>query len=239
MSVFDDTWDVVINLGIKCNTLSLSVRGGVRYFSSPFDNIDTVEGLRESADLLSERFEGYFQNIEKWHIKNHLDRETNEVHTKILWHENSPNVFYPHFNERWLSGDGITPEQLTVWKESHELDLETIFPELSKLFNTRQQRLVRLLETGLNVLFLRVDERRNVERRIVPTNSQYDFEYFVGKISAAFPSSNIKCLYFYCQGDNLRREFSDTDKLCFKEIPNLDSREEEDSYVISHLQNLK
>ena len=239
MGIFDKDWDIVVNLGIKCNTLSLSVKGGVRYFSSPFDNIDTVEGLRECGDLLASKFNGYFDDVENWKVKNHLNRETNEVHTKILWHKDTPSVYYPHFNERWLSGRGISGEELQIWKSDPKLDVHTIFPDLSQVFSVRQKRLVKLLESGLRILFLRVDERRNVENRITPTNTQEDFEYFIDKVSKAFPDTEVSCLYLYCQDQDSPRNFENSEYIEYLEIPIAENRETEDQFVIDTLKKLQ
>ena len=46
--IFETDWNIVVNLGIKCNTLGISRSAEVRYYSSPFDNMDTVEGLTET-----------------------------------------------------------------------------------------------------------------------------------------------------------------------------------------------
>ncbi len=54
--LFETDWNIVVNLGIKCNTLGISRSAEVRYYSSPFDNMDTVEGLTETADLMSTGF---------------------------------------------------------------------------------------------------------------------------------------------------------------------------------------
>lgn len=232
-NIFDEKWDCVINLGIKCNTLSLSRESGVRYFSSPFDNIDTVEGLCTVAELLTSKFEGYWDDLSDWRIENHFIRGSDEVNTKLLWHKDSPDVYYPHMNERWLTND-LTPEGLAEWKKSKDLDISSVFPDLKDVFKTRQDRLIALLESGLNLLFLRVDERKNI-KRIVNNNSDEDINYFIEKVRSSFPSSNIKLLYFYCSTNEVKRKLVSTDLIEVIPVPeNVDERE----YVISILKTL-
>ena len=61
--IFETDWNIVVNLGIKCNTLNISRSAKVRYYSSPFDNMDTVEGLVDCAKLMADGFDGYFDDI--------------------------------------------------------------------------------------------------------------------------------------------------------------------------------
>jgi hypothetical protein len=67
-SLLNTEWNIVVNLGIKCNALGIARDAKVRYYSSPFDNIDTVEGLGEIGELLVSGFADYWSDMNDWKI---------------------------------------------------------------------------------------------------------------------------------------------------------------------------
>ena len=93
----------------------------VRYYSSPFDNMDNYEGLTETADLMSSGFTNYFDDINDWEIKNEIAPRSTEIRNKIVWHKDTPNVYYPHFADVWFK-ETMTKEELHTWKVADKLD---------------------------------------------------------------------------------------------------------------------
>lgn len=235
MSIFNEEWDIVCNLGVKCNTLPFSREAGVRTFSSPFDNIDTVEGLIDLADLLSSRFYDYWLDIDNWRIRNDYAPKTNVLRAKVLWHKDFPGVFYPHFNEAWLSGNYLNSEELKRWRDSPELDIEPIFYDLKKIFSQRESRLVKMLDQGLNVLFLRVDESRSL-RRIHGFNENNQLNYFANKVASSFVNSNVKVAYFYHTNENFDRVLTSNERVECIKIPSIEIERE---FLIDKLKSLR
>ena len=161
--IFDISWNIVVNLGIKCNTLGISRSAKVRYYSSPFDNMDTVEGLTETADLMSTGFANYFDDKSNWKIKNEIAPRSTEIRNKIVWHKDTQNVYYPHFADVWFK-DTMTKEELHDWKTSNELNIDPIWNGIKRVFGNRQQRLYSQLKSKNKILFFRADERRQLKR---------------------------------------------------------------------------
>ena len=125
----------------------------VRYYSSPFDNMDTVEGLAETADLMSSGFVNYFDDINDWEIKNEIAPRSTEIRNKIVWHKDTPNVYYPHFADVWFK-ETMTKEELQTWKTADKLDIQPIWEDVKRVFGNRQQRLVsQLKKQKQNIVF--------------------------------------------------------------------------------------
>ena len=80
MNIFDTEWNVAYNVGVKCNALDVT-KTGSKIFSSPWDNMDTVRGLTQTADLMASRFENYMADINDWTIWN---REQSNLDTTIM-----------------------------------------------------------------------------------------------------------------------------------------------------------
>jgi len=145
--IFETDWNIVVNLGIKCNTLGISRSAEVRYYSSPFDNMDTVEGLTETADLMSTGFANYFDDINEWDIKNEIAPRSTEIRNKIVWHKDTPNVYYPHFADVWFK-ENMTKDELHEWKVADNLTIEPIWEDMKRVFGNRQQRLASQLRSN-------------------------------------------------------------------------------------------
>lgn len=217
-SLLESSWNITVNLGIKCNALGISRQADVRYYSSPFDNIDTVDGLVNCGKLISRKFKGYFDSVDDWRIKNDIHRATNELRAKIKWHKDSPDIFYPHFYEAWIKG-ALTAAELDAWKKSLELDIKPVWNDLKEVFTRRQDRLIRILENPKNkVLFLRIDERRSL-KRLKNYNTQAEFDSFIESVTSAFPGNKIGLLYLYAQSDMIPRSFSNSENFEAIEIP--------------------
>jgi hypothetical protein len=195
IDIFDRDWNLILNLGIKCNAAPISKRLGHRYISSPFDNMDSVDGFVEAGQLIRERFSGYFDRRADWALRNHRAPHAHEIRAKILWNTSYPGLYYPHFYVRWF--EDLSPEDLTTWIADPEGTMDPVWDGMRKTFSTRQQRLVGLLERGNRVLFLRIEERGQ-QSRLRQRDLVSDLEAFNAAIAAGYPTLDFATLYFYC-----------------------------------------
>ena len=232
--VFETDWNIVVNLGIKCNTLSISRTANIRYYSSPFDNMDTVEGLVESAKLMVSGFDGYFDDIKDWDIKNEVAPRSTEIRNKIVWHKGSPDVYYPHFAPVWFEGN-LTEEELHDWKLSEQLTIEPIWEDMKRVFGNRQQRLASQLRSENKILFFRADEKRQL-KRVHGTSQDEHLEEFISIMRTAYPQTEIGLLYLYCNNDRFQRELTSSEWVHVELIP---EDIKEDEYAIERLKSLE
>ena len=93
MNIFDTDWNVVFNVGVKCNALDITKIAGVRYFSSPWDTMDTVCGLTQTAELMASGFENYMVDINDWIIW-YTEKQQQIRHRDYKW------CYYPHMLEK-------------------------------------------------------------------------------------------------------------------------------------------
>lgn len=201
-------WNIVINLGIKCNILSVSREAKVRYFSSPFDNMDTVTGLVDTANLMASKFEGYWDSKDEWVVVNeYAPRSNNEViRNKIVYHRDTPKVYYPHFADAWFK-ETLSKSELTEWKTGNKLTIDPIWTDFKRVFKNRQDRLVALLESDNKVLFVRADEPRQL-KRVCNTNQQEHIEEFIYKLQSKY--ENVGLMYLYCNNKKFQRRLRPT-----------------------------
>jgi hypothetical protein len=232
--IFDIDWNIVVNLGIKCNTLGISRTANVRYYSSPFDNMDTVEGLNATADLMSTGFANYFDDITEWGIKNEIAPRSTEIRNKIVWQKNTPTVYYPHFADVWFQNT-MSKDELHDWKLGEELTIEPIWEGMQRVFGNRQQRLFSQLKSNNKILFFRADEKRQL-KRVHSTNQDEHLEEFITKMQTAFPQTEIGLLYLYCNNARFERELSSSEYVHTELIP---PTIKEDKYSIERLGDLK
>tara|TARA_B100000676_G_C17945145_1_gene768761 strand:+ start:326 stop:1105 length:780 start_codon:yes stop_codon:yes gene_type:complete len=232
--IFDIDWNIVVNLGIKCNTLGISRSAEVRYYSSPFDNMDTVEGLVETADLMSTGFANYFDDINEWEIKNEIAPRSTEIRNKIVWHKSTPNVYYPHFADVWFK-ETMTKDELHDWKVADNLTIEPVWEGMKRVFGNRQQRLASQLRSNNKILFFRADEKRQL-KRVHSTNQDEHLEEFITKMQTAFPQTEIGLMYLYCNNARFERELSSSEYVHTELIPD---GMKEDEYAIKRLGDLK
>jgi hypothetical protein len=231
--IFDTDWNIVVNLGIKCNTLGISRSAKVRYYSSPFDNMDTVEGLVETADLMSTGFANYFDDINEWDIKNEIAPRSTEIRNKIVWHKDTPNVYYPHFADVWFK-DNMSKDELHDWKFGEELTIEPIWEDVKRVFGNRQQRLVSQLKSKNKILFFRADEKRQL-KRVHSTNQDEDLNEFINKMQTTFPQTEIGLMYLYCNNARFERTLTSSEYIHTELIP---EDIKEDEYSIQTLESL-
>ena len=215
--IFDTNWNIVVNLGIKCNTLKISRDAGVRYFSSPFDNMDTVEGLVETSHLISTKFVNYFSDIKMWNIRNEIAPRSSIIRNKIIWHKDTPNVYYPHFADSWFE-NSITKKELHEWKTTSNLNIEFIWSNFKRIFENRQKRLINHLENKNKILFFRADEPRQL-RRVYSTNQNKHLQEFISKIQLAFPKTEVGLMYLYCNNSKYKRNLISSESIYTECIP--------------------
>ena len=231
--IFETDWNIVVNLGIKCNTLGISRSAEVRYYSSPFDNMDTVEGLTETADLMSTGFANYFDDINEWDIKNEIAQRSTEIRNKIVWHKDTPNVYYPHFADVWFK-ENMTKDELHEWKVADNLTIEPIWEDMKRVFGNRQQRLASQLRSNNKILFFRADEKRQL-KRVHSTIQDDHLNELINKLQTAFPQTEIGLLYLYCNNAKFERTLSSSEYVHTELIP---EDIKEDEYSIQRLKDL-
>lgn len=198
-----EQYDHVFGLGVKCNTAAARKRLGLQNYSSPFDNMDSVNGLRDIARVLSIGPEAYFGSKDKWIVRNDYGSRSTEVRTKILYHADYPGLFYPHFYSRWF--DQSVACKLDEWIKNPKANLDLVWEGFSSTFSRRLNRLVNLLENGSKILFLRIDEINSLNRIYSSGNTCHDIEYFAeGLLKVGYTSCHL--LYIYGYSDQFTRE---------------------------------
>ena len=88
----------------------------------------------------------YFDDINDWDIKNEIAPRSTEIRNKIVWHKDTPNVYYPHFADVWFK-ETMTKDELHDWKVADNLTIEPIWEDMKRVFGNRQQRLVSQLKS--------------------------------------------------------------------------------------------
>lgn len=214
--IFSTDWNIVVNCGIKCNTLPLSRRANIRYYSSPFDNMDSVEGWVEIGKLIANRFNGYFDDYSSWKLRNDYAARSTDIRAKIAWHELYPNLYYPHFYHRWI--ENIDESSLANWINDPNGKLDFVWDGFRKTFNTRQQRLLDIIDNNNSVLFLRVEDRQSL-RRTLKRDFEEDTHVFYKHITNAFPNLKFSVAYFYCDAVELTITPESTENIYFNKIP--------------------
>ena len=231
--IYDTDWNLVVNLGIKFNTLGISRSANVRYYSSPFDNMDTVEGLTDCANLMADGFENYFTDKSDWEVINEYAPRSTEIRNKIVWHKKTPKVYYPHFADVWFENT-LSKDELHDWKVADTLTIKPIWEDMKRVFGNRQQRLVSQLKSKNKILFFRADEKRQL-KRVHSTNQDEHLEEFISKMQTAFPQTEIGLLYLYCNNAKFERTLTSSEYIHTELIP---EDIKEDEYSIQRLKQL-
>lgn len=228
------SWNLVVNLGIKCNTSPISRNAGIRYFSSPFDNVDTVHGLVDAARLMAKGFKGYMEDVADWNIQNIYSK--GKIITKSLTHRDVPGIQYPHFHAGWTHGT-LTKEDIQRWAEKEETDILTIWPYLKDTFTRRQQRLISLLGSRNHILFLRIDTPNHYVQ-VYKRNQAGDLQQFMEIMKAAYPDTTFGLLYFYYNTGKYQRLLEPSESLCPVLIPE-GSDADLETFVLEKIRLLK
>ena len=228
MNIFDTEWNVAYNVGVKCNALDITKTAGVRYFSSPWDNMHTVRGLTQTAKLMASGFENYMADINDWTIW-YRERQSQIRHKDYKW------CYYPHMDFQWVE-NYTTEEDYNKWKQSKEGDLNPIWKGFSETYTRRQQRMTSILESENKMLLLRIDVDNRQLRKIRRKNKTEHLNRFMETMTKAYPNKNWGLLYLYC--DENRNLSCDYDNCHLECIPPKNSRNRS-KWVVDKLKELK
>lgn len=210
MNIFDTNWNVAYNVGVKCNTLDVTKTAGVRYFSSPWDNMDTVRGLTQTADLMASGFENYMVDINDWTVWD-TRRQRQLRHNDYAW------CYYPHMDFQWVQ-NYTTEEDYIKRKQSRgDKDLNPIWKGFSETYTRRQKRMASILESENKILLLRIDIDNRQLRKIRNQNKTKHLNRFMETMTKAYPNENWGFLYLYC--DEHRNLSCDYDNCHLECIP--------------------
>lgn len=223
------TWDIAINIGVKCNLLPISRKANIRYISSPFDNMDSVDGFAEMGDLIAARFENYFARS-LWSLRNDYPANSSDIRAKIAWNINYPGLYYPHFDRRWFNE--VHEHQLAHWVTDPEGKLDFVWQGLSDTYKRRQERFVNILDAKHPVLFVRLEDKANL-RRILQRDVVSDALHFESSIKKSYPNTKFAIAYFYY--DKHGRHFDSTETIYFEKIP----MECDENFLIEKLSQFK
>lgn len=223
------TWDIAINIGVKCNLLPISRKANIRYISSPFDNMDSVDGFAEMGDLIATRFENYF-SPSLWALRNDCAINSTEIRAKIAWNEHYPGLYYPHFHHRWLNE--VNEYDLAKWVTDPEGKLDFVWKGFSDTYRRRQERFVNILDDKNSVLFVRLEDKASL-RRLLQRNVESDARHFELSIKKTFSGTKFAVVYFYYdKGD---RNFESTELTYFEKIP----MECDEDFLVEKLRQFK
>jgi hypothetical protein len=213
--IYSQDWSIAVNTGIKCNANGIAKSAGVRYISSPFDNMDSVEGFAAAGEALAQRFNGYWAR-EKWKLRTQYHRN-GWIQAKIAWNEDFPDLYYPHFYAGWFPGTGITTEDIEAWTKDPDGQLDFVWSGLSERFRVRGERLIQILDAGNKVLFLRIEEPVSMYR-LRDRDIAEEGRRFCRHIEAAYPDLDFAVLYFFCEEAGRPAAVSEG-RICFEPIP--------------------
>lgn len=202
-SIFQESWDHVFSLGTKCNTHSIRRKVGIPGFSSPFDSMDSVHGLRDCARVISIGSSAYFGERHNWILRNDYASRSTVVRAKVLYNSDYPGLFYPHFYSGWF--DQPVADQLSDWILDPNSSLDVVWEGFRSTFSRRLDRLVDFLQEGRKVLFLRIDDKASLARIYSQGNNVQDLDYACSRLNRA-GYLNFKVLYFYTRSSQYFRE---------------------------------
>lgn len=227
MSIFKTEWNVVYNVGVKCNALDITTSAGVRYFSSPWDNMDSTRGLVKTAKLMANGFDKYMDDISDWMEKparkHKMGRKNPNVQRKD-YHLQRPDLYYPHVDYEWVSNH-VTRKEYNSWY-GYEKSFDIIWEGFSDTFKRRQNRMTSILKSENKVLLLRIDDDHPTTHRIIcKYNTTKHINEFMEIMTNAFPKKDWGFLYLYddesrdlsCDYDNCHLECIPSGKSGYRE----------------------
>lgn len=229
--IFETDWNVIVGLGVKCDTMWIQKRADCRHISSPFDNMETTCGLTQCADLLKTEFLDYWEDINDWQLVSYAGR-------KGIRNKKYFDLYYPHFEYKWYARY-MRPYEFKTWKKGRKSELtDPIFNGFKKVFGKRQQRLISILKEKNNILFLRIDAEEKQKKITYENNQQSHVDYFMETVTNAYPNSQIGFLYYYMNTPRYKREFTPSELIHFHELPFNDYGVVWD-YVVPKLKEIK
>lgn len=203
-----DSFDYVFGIGVKCNTAAVRKRLGIQQYSSPFDNMDSVHGLRDMARVLRLGTNEYFGSKDDWILRNDYAPRDMTLRAKVLYHADYPGLLYPHFYSGWF--ESSVRDNLEKWIKDPDANKDFIWSGFSQTFSRRLDRLIGLLKTGARVLLLRIDAPSSLNRIYSSGNTLHDIQYFVDVLTTA-GFAGFQLLYIYAHNCHYKRAISNAD----------------------------
>jgi len=219
---FDTNWNVVINIGTNCDVMWISKHAEIRYFSSPFDSIETTTGLIPISELIANKFDGYMEDRNDWELTTWGSYRVKR--TKNIKNEAFSTLNYVHIHHNWLPG--ISRHSWKVFRNtrnpaSDAWNVDSAWERFKTTFHNRQQRLVSLLESENKVLFLRLENSNH--KFVWPNNTQLHCDTFVKNIKKAYPNANFGYYHLYHSEDGRGKQrepiLSSCDEMYIEAMP--------------------
>lgn len=195
---FQKEWNVIVTIGTNCTNASIVKKNGMRYFSSPFDNIETSPALVECSALIAREFKGYMDSAEDWPLNTRnslINRKTAcQIKTDKL---DFSKITFPHIYREWFPGFKRNDwRNFNKWRSSEDAwDHNQAWERFKTTMHHRQQRLVSLLKSENKILFLRIDASQC--KQIFPNNQLNHCNKFVSDIETAYPNADFGFYYLY------------------------------------------
>lgn len=203
LSISDQTWDHVFSFGTKCNTHVIRRKLGIPGFSSPFDNMDSVHGLRDCARVAIAGPSVYFGDVSNWVLRNEYAPRSTVVRSKALYNTDFPGLFYPHFHPGWF--DQSVADNLNAWILDPQSTIDFVWNGFSSTFSRRLDRLSSFLISGKKILFLRIDEKNSLSRIYTHGNTLNDLTYSASMLRKS-GFDNFHILYVYARNSQYFRD---------------------------------
>lgn len=227
MNIFDTEWNIAYNVGVKCNALDVTKRAGVRYFSSPWDNMDSVKDIVGVAKLTANKFEGYMDNIDEWKVKE-TRRQRQIRHKNYYW------LYYPHMEYSWIS-DYVSKTGYKEWR-NRKNSLDVVWQGFSETYMRRQKRFTSVLESENKVLLLRIDIDNRQLRKIKKNGTTKNINKFMETMTEAYPNKNWGFLYlYYGENRNLSCDYGNCHLECIPPAPSVGRSK----WIVNKLKELK
>jgi hypothetical protein len=103
---FQKEWNVIVTIGTNCYNASVVKANGMRYFSSPFDNIETSPALVECSALVARQFNGYMNSVEDWPLATVNSNTANRATVCNIKDGDLDfsKITFPHIYREWFPG---------------------------------------------------------------------------------------------------------------------------------------
>ena len=192
-------WNVIVTIGTNCYNASVVKANGMRYFSSPFDNIETSSALVECSALIARKFKGYMNSVEDWPLVTVNSNTANRATACNIKDGDLDfsKILFPHIYRQWFFGfERNDWRNFNKWLPSEDAwNHNQAWERFKTTMHHRQQRLVSLLKSENKILFLRIDASQC--KQIFPNNQLSHCNKFVSDIENAYPSADFGFYYLY------------------------------------------